>query len=67
MKDMNVPKMTAVDLPLFNGIVADLFPGIDTPVIDYGKVRMILVYFLAMCSDLVTFCRNNVTKLFAFL
>ena len=40
MKDMNVPKMTTTDLPLFNGIVADLFPGVDTPIIDYGKVRM---------------------------
>ena len=38
MKDMNVPKMTSVDLPLFNGIVSDLFPGIDAPIIDYGKV-----------------------------
>ncbi|XP_033636218.1 dynein heavy chain 2, axonemal-like isoform X2 [Asterias rubens] len=42
MKDMNVPKMTAVDLPLFNGIVADLFPGVDTPVIDYGKMKSVI-------------------------
>ena len=40
MKDMNVPKMTSVDLPLFNGIVSDLFPGIDAPIIDYGKVSL---------------------------
>ncbi len=40
MKDINVPKMTTNDLPLFNGIVADLFPGVDTPLIDYGKVRL---------------------------
>jgi len=38
MKDMNVAKMTAVDLPLFNGIMSDLFPGIETPSIDYSKV-----------------------------
>ncbi|XP_071951094.1 dynein axonemal heavy chain 2-like isoform X2 [Antedon mediterranea] len=42
MKDMNVPKMTVEDLPLFNGIVSDLFPGVDTPVIDYGKMRSVI-------------------------
>lgn len=38
MKDMNIAKLTSVDLPLFNGIMSDLFPGIETPVIDYSKV-----------------------------
>ena len=40
MKDMNVAKLTSVDLPLFNGIVSDLFPGVDTPLIDYSKVSL---------------------------
>ena len=35
---MNVAKLTSQDLPLFNGIVSDLFPGVETPTIDYGKV-----------------------------
>lgn len=39
MKDMNVPKMTTVDLPLFNAIVSDLFPGVDAPQIDYSKFK----------------------------
>ena len=39
MKDMNVAKMTEPDLPLFNGIVSDLFPDIETPVIDYSKFK----------------------------
>ncbi|XP_064181287.1 dynein axonemal heavy chain 2 [Anguilla rostrata] len=39
MKDMNIAKLTAVDLPLFSGIVQDLFPGVDTPTIDYGKLQ----------------------------
>ena len=38
MKDMNVAKLTSQDLLLFNGIMQDLFPGVDTPVNDYGKV-----------------------------
>ncbi|XP_053575482.1 dynein axonemal heavy chain 2 [Bombina bombina] len=39
MKDMNIAKLTSVDLPLFSGIMQDLFPGIDTPSADYGKLR----------------------------
>jgi dynein heavy chain len=41
MKDMNVPKMTTSDLPLFNAIVSDLFPGIEPPAIDHSKVNLI--------------------------
>ncbi|XP_063305793.1 dynein axonemal heavy chain 2 [Pelobates fuscus] len=39
MKDMNIAKLTSVDLPLFSGIMQDLFPGIETPSVDYGKLR----------------------------
>ncbi|KAK2860339.1 hypothetical protein Q7C36_004505 [Tachysurus vachellii] len=39
MKDMNIAKLTAIDLPLFNGIIQDIFPVVETPTIDYGKLR----------------------------
>ncbi|XP_026578292.1 dynein heavy chain 2, axonemal [Pseudonaja textilis] len=39
MKDMNIAKLTSGDVPLFNAITQDLFPGIECPVIDYGKVE----------------------------
>uniref|UniRef100_A0A3Q2Z2I6 Dynein heavy chain hydrolytic ATP-binding dynein motor region domain-containing protein n=1 Tax=Hippocampus comes TaxID=109280 RepID=A0A3Q2Z2I6_HIPCM len=40
MKDMNIAKLTSADLPLFTGIIQDLFPDVETPVIDYGKVEL---------------------------
>ena len=48
MKDMNIAKLTSVDLPLFNGIMSDLFPGVETPSIDYNKVTT----FLKWCEFL---------------
>ncbi|XP_028725159.1 dynein heavy chain 2, axonemal [Peromyscus leucopus] len=39
MRDMNIAKLTSVDVPLFNAIVQDLFPNIELPVIDYGKIQ----------------------------
>ncbi|KAL4220766.1 Dynein heavy chain 2 [Mactra antiquata] len=43
MKDMNIAKLTSVDLPLFNGIMSDLFPGIETPVMDYSKLKNAII------------------------
>ncbi|XP_032872211.1 dynein heavy chain 2, axonemal [Amblyraja radiata] len=39
MKDMNMAKLTSIDMPLFGGIIHDLFPGVETPVLDYGKLK----------------------------
>lgn len=40
LRDSNVPKFLPQDLPLFQAIVCDLFPGIDLPVNDFGEIEV---------------------------
>ncbi|TMW63012.1 hypothetical protein Poli38472_005630 [Pythium oligandrum] len=39
LRDSNVPKFLADDLPLFHAIVVDLFPGVFIPSHDYGELQ----------------------------
>ncbi|XP_064554393.1 dynein axonemal heavy chain 2 isoform X2 [Drosophila montana] len=43
MKDMNVARFTAADLPLFTGIMCDIFPGVSLPQIDYSDFNVAII------------------------
>ncbi|KAH8072853.1 dynein light chain binding protein [Aureococcus anophagefferens] len=42
LRDSNLPKFLADDIPLFFAIIADLFPGVVVPDNDYGEFQVTL-------------------------
>jgi len=39
LMDVNIPKFTFNDVPLFLSITNDLFPSVQLPEVDYGKLE----------------------------
>ncbi|XP_022919976.1 dynein axonemal heavy chain 6 [Onthophagus taurus] len=43
LRDSNLPKFLADDAILFQGILTDLFPGVELPVQDYGEFQQTII------------------------
>jgi len=39
IRDMNIPKFVAEDVPLFNALFSDLFPNMDLPELSNDTLR----------------------------
>lgn len=71
MRDMNIARFTADDLPLFNGIMSDIFPGTIIPNVDYMEMNFAIIDFMEennlqvkksiinICSNLLIFFNNE--------
>jgi dynein heavy chain len=40
MLEANIPRFLADDLPLFAGIIGDLYPNLEIPAVDYGALKL---------------------------
>lgn len=74
MQEANIPRFLSDDLPLFEGIIGDLYPNLEIPAVDYGALQTAVegamsraglqVPFLpSPCFTLRRVCAAAVTKL----
>ena len=39
INDMNAPKWVSQDVPIYDALLGDIFPGLELPVPDYGALE----------------------------
>lgn len=50
MRDMNVARLTAKDVPLFEGIMQDIFPDVVIPTLDYEVLETAIAAEMKMAG-----------------
>jgi dynein heavy chain len=63
LRDMNLPKFVFEDVPLFLGLINDLFPGLDCPRVRYPQLNDVVEQDLKVSQNLNPFF---LTVLFKF-
>lgn len=39
LRDINLPKLVSEDVPVFLGLISDIFPGLDSPRVGFPSFR----------------------------
>lgn len=61
MRDMNIARLTSDDLPLFNGIMSDIFPGVIIPMVDYMDMNIAITDYMESVN-LQVYINNSCLK-----
>jgi len=51
LRDMNMPKFVFEDVPLFQGLINDLFPGIKAERVGYEELNQIIIEYMEKCNN----------------
>ena len=62
LRDMNMPKFIYADVPLFRGLIGDLFPGLDCPRVRYPSFNDAVEQAMDEQGNEVHFSQPNPTK-----